>query len=169
MDHLFGNEFLNLTSIAEVVDRGTLRIVNLESASGEVELPVNSQDSISHTPLLQQSLVETAASSPAIASPTSRAAWPTIFQIPLFNYDTELKLQQAHLSFSKDGTLLTVIDPKMKSDILNGLLQEVLKYGVYISDKQREQVVKSLIEKHPCLRERGSETGFSAWKTSLPL
>lgn len=91
--------------------------MNLESATG-----ASDQALIPHSPLLYQSSVDTAASSPSTASPTSCAAWPAIFRIPCFNYDTELKLQQADLAFSKHGTLLTVIEPK--SDILNGLLQK---------------------------------------------
>ncbi|KAL2099407.1 hypothetical protein ACEWY4_005887 [Coilia grayii] len=163
MDTLFGNDFLNLTCITEIENRCTLRIVCLESTS-EGGLSESDQDSVSRSPLLHQS-PEAAHSSPV--SPMSCVPWPAIFHIPSFSYDTDLKLQQADLAFTKNGTLLTDIDPKMKSDILSGLLQEVLKYGVYISGKQREQVVRSLIEKHPCLRERGSDCGFSAWKTSL--
>lgn len=63
-------------------------------------------------------------------------------------------------------TLLTP-DLKLKSNILEGLVQEIVKYKVYVTDKEFNRVGKALISKHPCLTERGSVTGYAGWKGSL--
>lgn len=35
MDSLFGNEFMNLTSIDELQDRGTVKVIRIESSSSD--------------------------------------------------------------------------------------------------------------------------------------
>lgn len=70
------------------------------------------------------------------------------------------------MAYIKNGTTL-IPDPKMKSAILDSLVQEIVQYKVYVRDKEMEQVAQSLIQKHPCLTEKGSCTGFGGWKTSL--
>ena len=97
---------------------------------------------------------------------SSRSSWPAVFQVPRFSYDAELKLTQAAVAYLKDGTLFSP-DPKLKSDVLDGLLQEIVKYKIYITGKQADQVAQSLIKRHPCLAERGSDTGYGGWKTSI--
>ncbi|CAL8334529.1 unnamed protein product [Arctogadus glacialis] len=99
-------------------------------------------------------------------STSSRSSWPAVFHLPKFSYDAELKLQQANLAYVKNGTVL-IPDPKLKSSILEGLVQEIVKYKVYVSDKEMDQVAQSLIKKHPCLTEKGSSTGCGGWKTSV--
>ncbi|XP_024660866.2 uncharacterized protein LOC112435975 [Maylandia zebra] len=42
-----------------------------------------------------------------------------------------------------------------------------MKYKAYPSDSNLSDVCQALVVKHPCLKEKGSETGFSAWKISL--
>ena len=99
-------------------------------------------------------------------SASSWSSWPAVFHVPKFSYDAELKLQQAGLVYIQNGTVL-IPDPKLKSAILDGLVQEIVQYKVYVSDKEMEQVAQSLIKKHPCLTEKGSSTGYGGWKTSL--
>ena len=53
--------------------------------------------------------------------------------MPKFTYDAELKLQQANAAFQADGTLLNP-HHKLKSSILDGLAEEIVKYKVYLSD-----------------------------------
>lgn len=45
----------------------------------------------------------------------------------------ELKLQQANTAFKANGILLGP-DPKLKSSILDGLAEEIVKYKVYPTD-----------------------------------
>lgn len=62
---------------------------------------------------------------------------------------------------------LLVPDSKLKSDILEGLIQEIVKHKVYVKDREFDQVAEALVIRHPCLQEKGSSTGYGGWKTSL--
>ena len=63
--------------------------------------------------------------------------------------------------------MLFTPDPKLKSNILEGLVQEIVWNKVYFTDKEFKTVGEALISKHPCLTEKGSLTGYTGWKTSL--
>ncbi|XP_062868186.1 uncharacterized protein LOC134330846 [Trichomycterus rosablanca] len=78
----------------------------------------------------------------------------------------ELKLHQGNAAYKENGTLL-IPDPKLKSNILDGLVQEIVTFKVYVTDKEFNTVGEALISKHPCLTEKGSLTGFAGWKASL--
>ncbi|XP_038573015.1 uncharacterized protein LOC119901501, partial [Micropterus salmoides] len=177
MDSLFGNEFLNLTSISEVEDKGTLRVIDMAMPP---TLPYNNEmgspvlipqafnplsSSVSDSSSLSAESVDTDVLSSS-ESTSSRSSWPAVFHVPKFSYDAELKLQQASLAYIRNGTVL-IPDPKLKSAILDGLVQEIVQYKVYVSDKEMEQVAQSLIKTHPCLTEKGSCSGCGGWKTSL--
>lgn len=99
-------------------------------------------------------------------STSSRSSWPDRFIVPRFAFDAELKLEQANLAFGEKGTLL-IPDPKLKSDILEGLIQEVVHHKVYLTNREFDQAAEALIMRHPCLKEKGSVTGYGGWKTSL--
>lgn len=81
------------------------------------------------------------------------------FNVPHFSYDAELKLEQADAAFREKGTLL-IPDPKLKSDIPEGLIQAIVQHKVYVTDREFDQVAEALIKRHPCLQERGSATGY---------
>uniref|UniRef100_A0A0F8AMZ6 Sterile alpha motif domain-containing protein 3 n=1 Tax=Larimichthys crocea TaxID=215358 RepID=A0A0F8AMZ6_LARCR len=100
-------------------------------------------------------------SSPESTSSRS-SAWPVVFQVPRFSYDTELQLDRANAT----GTLLNP-DTKLKSAILNGLAETIIQYKMYLSDSEFENVAEALILKHPCLKEPGSISGYGGWKASL--
>lgn len=55
---------------------------------------------------------------------------------------------------------------KIKSHVLEGLASEIVKYKVYLSSSEFDDVAQSLI-KYSCLKEQGSVTGFYGWKISL--
>lgn len=171
VDSLFGNEFMNLTSVSEVEDRGTLRVIDLSTPTMQHEsstvLPLHTSSpcSASDSSSLSSELVDTDILSSS-ESTSSRSSWPAVFHVPKFSYDAELKLQQAGLVYIQNGTVL-IPDPKLKSAILDGLVQEIVQYKVYVSDKEMEQVAQSLIKKHQRLSEKGSSTGYGGWKMSL--
>uniref|UniRef100_A0A8C7XNI8 Uncharacterized protein n=1 Tax=Oryzias sinensis TaxID=183150 RepID=A0A8C7XNI8_9TELE len=165
MDSLFGNEFLNLTSVSEVEDKGTLKVIDMSKPT-----TMHSEESSVSNPLQGSSTPSTNHSFPSSGSvdtdilsssesSSSRSSWPAFFHVPKFSYDAELKLQQAGFTYVQSGTVL-IPDPKLKSAILDGLVQEIVQYKVYVSDKEMDQVAHSLIQKHPCLTERGSSTGY---------
>ena len=72
-------------------------------------------------------------------SPSSRSSWPSIFLVPQFSYDAELKLKQGNAVYRGKGTLLFP-DPKRKSNILEGLVQEIVRYKLYVTDKDLNTV-----------------------------
>lgn len=175
MDSLFGNEFLNLTSMAEVEDKGTLRIIDIcrpttsqyegSSTVGQDPRFLSPSSAHSESSSLSGATVDTDILSSS-ESTSSKSMWPAVFQVPKFSYDAEIKLHRANLAHQTDGTVL-LPDPKLKSTILEGLLQEIVQYKVYVSDNEMEQVARSLIQKHPCLIEKASPNGCAGWKTSL--
>ncbi|XP_016341109.1 sterile alpha motif domain-containing protein 3-like [Sinocyclocheilus anshuiensis] len=94
-----------------------------------------------------------------------RKPWPKEFIIPHFSVETEMVLERANELYRKDGTVLTT--PKVKSDILEKLAQSIYTYSAYPSTLQILSVAEALIKAHPCLKDRGSFSGFYAWQTSI--
>ncbi|KAL7833849.1 hypothetical protein AOLI_G00288090 [Acnodon oligacanthus] len=84
----------------------------------------------------------------------------------LLSDNEQLKLDQGNAAYREKGTLLTP-DPKLKSRILEGLEQEIVRFKVYVTDKEFNAVGEALISKHPCLTKKGSLTGYAGWKASL--
>lgn len=93
-------------------------------------------------------------------------AWPSVFPIATFSFQINVQLTKAAQEFQTNGILLTPT-PKLKSGITEGLVEEIIKYKVYPSNSECDDVCRALITKHPCLKERGSSTGFDGWKASL--
>ncbi|XP_051258074.1 uncharacterized protein LOC127364511 [Dicentrarchus labrax] len=171
MDALFGNDFMNLTSMDEVQDRGTIRVIAMTDSSTPQcanILPTSAaHHSLNESSSLSSGCVDTdILSSPESESSGSRSSWPSIFRVPQFSYDAELKLAQGNAAYREKGTLF-IPDPKLKSNILEGLVQEIVKYKLYVSDKDFNTVGEALISKHPCLTEKGSLSGYAGWKCSL--
>ncbi|KAI9535055.1 hypothetical protein NQZ68_007143 [Dissostichus eleginoides] len=106
MDELSGNIFQDLTSMDEIQDRATVKVLSLRP------------------------------------------------------------LEQANQVYREEGTRL-IPDPKLRSDILQGLNQEIVQYKVYFADMDAEKIAQALIQKHPCLTEVASETGYSGWVRSI--
>ncbi|KAL7868433.1 hypothetical protein SRHO_G00098170 [Serrasalmus rhombeus] len=162
---------MNLTSMDEVQHKGTIRVIPLTDASaphcGNIPSTSAAALSIDESSSLSSGCVDTdILSSPESESSSSRSFWPSIFCVPKFCYDAELKLDQGNAACREKGTLLTP-DPKLKSNILEGLVQEIVQFKVYVTDKEFNAVGEALISKHPCLTEKGSLTGYAGWKASL--
>lgn len=148
MDTLFDNEFVNLTSMEEIQDRATVKVMYTscrpQDADEDQDVnsfsspPTNAPDDISS---------HSGDSTVILSSPestSSRSSWPDMFCVPRFTYDAELKLEKAHGAFKENGTLL-IPDPKLKSVILEGLIQEVVKHAVYLTDSRFDQVAEALV------------------------
>ncbi|XP_070402493.1 uncharacterized protein [Nothobranchius furzeri] len=166
MDVLFGNEFVNLTSMEEIENKTTIKVVYTSCQPQD-----QAEDSFSFpsTSAPDYTLSSSGDSTVILSSPesmSSRSSWPDLFCVPRFTYDAEVKLGKAHVAFRENGMLL-IPDPKLKSDILEGLIQEIVKHTVYLTDEKFDQVAEALILKHPCLKERGSPSGYAGWKMSL--
>ncbi|XP_056295664.1 uncharacterized protein LOC130209821 isoform X2 [Pseudoliparis swirei] len=163
----FDNEFVNLTEISEIKDKSTVKVIYSTDES----------DTTTHQPVeqwLNDSSLSTASDTDILSSTESTSSgsslrsqpWPQHFQIPLFNYEVQIQLERANQAFLNSGTLLSP-SPKLKSDILDGLASEIVKYKVYPSNSEFDDVAQALITKYPCLKEQGSVTGFYGWKISL--
>ncbi|KAL6462559.1 hypothetical protein MHYP_G00289810 [Metynnis hypsauchen] len=129
----------------------------------------------SHTPSSISSLDTANISSPSSSHSASSAIrtymrniskWPTPFQIPSFSYDVELKLRKGNDIFEKTGTGLSVTRD-MKMEILDKLAQEIFALKAYPEKYEIESVASELVNKHPCLKEPGSGTGYDGWATSI--
>uniref|UniRef100_A0A672ICZ9 PB1 domain-containing protein n=1 Tax=Salarias fasciatus TaxID=181472 RepID=A0A672ICZ9_SALFA len=158
MDAEFGNEFTNLVSMSDVQDKGTIKVIFISDPLGQ------SNDSSSSLSSCCSFDTDILSSSESTSSRSS--AWPVVFPVPKFSYDTELQLDRANAAFKATGTLLNP-DARLKSSILNGLAETIIKYKVYLSDSEFEDVAEALILKHPCLKEPGSVSGYGGWKASL--
>ncbi|XP_049341258.1 uncharacterized protein LOC111194762 isoform X2 [Astyanax mexicanus] len=188
----FDHEFMNLTSPSDIQDKATVKVVFSPSThvtlyqdgsppppyfgashSTNISPAPSPSPSSSDTVILSTPPSTSGASSESSLESSSESAsslkssqWPSVFDVPRFSYDSELKLQHANTAFKEDGTFLSP-DPKLKSSILDGLAEEIVKYKLYPTDSDFEEVAKALIKKHPCLKEQGSVTGCSGWKVSL--
>lgn len=151
MDSDFGNEFVNLNQMCDIQDKSTVKIIYL---SDTLDL---SQSSLN----LSGEAASLSSSDTLILSSDSMN-----LQIPKFSYDVEMQLQSANQDFVSNGVLLTP-GHKLKSDILDSLAQEIIKFKAYPSNMEIESVAEALIKAHPCLKEQGSFSGFYGWKISL--
>ncbi|KAI4813209.1 hypothetical protein KUCAC02_024552, partial [Chaenocephalus aceratus] len=101
IDSLFGNEFLNLTSMTEVVDKGTLRvcdvsrptaILNDHERSAVAVLNPQMSYALNDSSSLSSGYVDTDVQS--IESTSTRSSWPAVFHVPKFSYDVELNFSR---------------------------------------------------------------------------
>ncbi|KAL3989163.1 hypothetical protein ACER0C_013481 [Sarotherodon galilaeus] len=169
----FGNEFVNLTAISEINDKATLKVVYLDSVqlqSFTEDEGVTCQPVRSPTHSFSSSSADTDNTRPVSSSgssPSTRlSVWPSVFTVPRFSYEAELQLEKANAEFIAGGTHLTP-SPKLKSHLLERLAEEIIKFKVYPTDNDLNEVAEALVKQHPCLREQGSFNGCYGWKISL--
>lgn len=172
------DQFLNLTSTSDLKNMDKIKVIRtsapvLSTDSPErsaslcnLSSPSSSRNSNYDTDIMSSPESMSSSASTSVNSTLRSEAWPLDFRIPEFNFDVELQLKKGNQEFQANGTLLN-LKPKLKSDILESLSSEIIKYKAYPSDSNLHDVCQALIVKHPCLKDKGSETGFSAWKISL--
>uniref|UniRef100_A0A8C2FFN5 Uncharacterized protein n=1 Tax=Cyprinus carpio TaxID=7962 RepID=A0A8C2FFN5_CYPCA len=183
----FGNEFMNLLSISDIQDRSTLKVVYLpcEATTSAISSAPSTKDNCSTIPVTPSNVscssssqepsdsasVDSCSSNDTVilSSPDSRSCtWPKDFVVPRFSYCAEMQLQKGNDEFNASGTLLS-LTPKLRSDILEGIAEEIIKYTAYPKDNQFEKVAEALIQTHPCLREKGTRTGCCGWKHYIKI
>ena len=149
----FNNALVNLTDIADLPDKPTLKVITL------VPTPTPSTASRDDTEILSFS-------SPGSQSSLTRSPWPDTFEIPYFPVDIEYRLRQGNLLYMRDKTYLQV--PRdMKHEILEKLAETIYSFKAYPCDEEFNDVATALIQRHPCLTEPGSSNGCTGWKNSL--
>lgn len=170
MDNDF-DQFMNLTSTADIQDKGTVKVIIPSEQSTQVP---------SHTPYTPfQGMDDSSADTDILSSSGSTSStstsssslrcqgWPRSFPIPLFCHEVEMQLSNANQILLAEGKQLNP-SSKVRSDILQALASEIMKYTAgYPTSAQLDDVAEALIIKHPCLKEQGSVTGYYCWKISL--
>ncbi len=99
------------------------------------------------------------------SSQERKTQWPKEFEIPYFTVDVEYRLRQGNLAYLKDSTYLK-LTKELKHDILEKLAENMFSFKAYPTNDDYAQVAAALVNKHPCLLESGSSTGWG-WKNSL--
>ncbi len=167
------NEFMNLTSVSDLADKDTVRVVFFTSSSSSSSHTPDEFSSLAHWNSSEscdadneKSSAETSDADIFSSTSVRSSLWPTPFILPRFPYDVQLKLDQGNSVFRTNGKVL-IPDPKLKSGILDALAEEIINYKAYPSDSEFSDVAEALVAKHPCLKEQGSASGYSGWKISL--
>lgn len=147
----FDNEFVNLSSTSDLQDKSTVKVIYLTNESDISPHPDAAP--------LSQGLDDVACVSPSpswadteiLSSPASTSSsslrskpWPQTFQIPQFSYEVEVQLERANSAYCSSGTLLTP-GFKLKSDILEALVSEIMKYKVYPTSAEFDTVAEALV------------------------
>ncbi|MED6268675.1 hypothetical protein CHARACLAT_024746 [Characodon lateralis] len=121
MDADFGNEFTNLTSISEIEDKSTIKLIFDSGLSSDTPPPPYSAPSTSRSGD-DSSLSSGSVDTDILSSPDSVASrssgWPVVFVVPRFPYDCELQLEKASAACKATGTLLDP-DIRLKTAILD--------------------------------------------------
>ncbi len=170
-------QWFSLTSMDDIKDRDSLKVIRTSLIDSDLDDSFvgigDILDSAGQLGKASASLASTASVDTSIfesdieSSPENlrKSKWPEVFPIPSFSYQTERLLAKGNKDFNKDGTLLPTAG--IKKDILEKLAEKIYGYKAYPSNVEIEAVAKALIEKHPCLKEPGSLTGFYGWKQSM--
>ncbi|XP_042599713.1 uncharacterized protein LOC109062712 isoform X2 [Cyprinus carpio] len=154
-DQDFGNALCNLTDISELQDRATLKIIPI------IELEALNQEEV-----LDDSASTADTEILSTSSQERKTQWPKEFEIPFFTVDVEYRLRQGNLAYLKDSTYLK-LTKELKHDILEKLAETMFSFKAYPTNDDYAQVAAALVNKHPCLLESGSSTGWGGWKNSL--
>jgi len=173
LDKDFGDVFVNLMDTGELQSLGTLKIIPLpdeDSFTAQTNdlTQMTNDDALSSVDSgdTDDTIILSPPGSETVS--TRNQQWPKEFNIPRFSYDTELQLERGNSLFKANGTRLTVT-PKMKSDILEKVCDEIYKYKSYPSSLNFCEVSEALVKKHPCLAEKGSFNGCYGWTQRLKM
>lgn len=166
----FNNQFFTWTSIEEVHDKVTMKLVMTEPVVLTLS-PVDLSDI--ESPVPQSSDASSSGSqntillSPEDESGTSFRSkpWPSKFEIPPFSYDVDLVLEAGNKDYEKEGILLN--NPRGTSSILEKLSETIFSFTAYPTGVQILAVAEALVEKYPCLKEPGSLNGLYGWQQRI--
>lgn len=175
------DEFFSLISTSELKDKDTIKVVQTEPviinlttidslecagpSATDAQVPSDDCSLASSAPSAFGSSDDTVLLSFPDSHGQRSKPWPSPFEIPEFAYDTELVLKSANDAYKNDGTALN--NPSVKSDILEKLAEKIFQFCAYPTSQQISSVAEALIQKHPCLKEPGSFSGFYGWQTRL--
>ncbi|KAK7916163.1 hypothetical protein WMY93_011924 [Mugilogobius chulae] len=165
MDDDFGHEFFNLNSTNDLKDMGTIKVVQINVMPLTIvvtdEAPATVQQELDESSSVASNDTVPLSSPESVTSRTEQ--WPRKFSIRQFSFETEVQLERGNEEYRMNKKMLT-LRTKAKSDILNGVIEDIYKYTAYPTDTHFCEVAEALIQKHPCLKEPGSYNGAYGWK-----
>lgn len=180
-DREMDDQFMNLLSTSELEDKATVKVVYIPSettstnpltrdASPTIQRTLSDASTTILSPSHESGDSDSYSSNDTIlSSPETRScSWPKVFVVPRFSYCAEMMLHTGNDEFNAHRTLLS-LTPKARSDILDGLAEEIIKYTAYPKDQHLEEVARALIQSHPCLLEKGTRSGYCGWKHYLKV
>ncbi|KAA0716600.1 hypothetical protein E1301_Tti019192 [Triplophysa tibetana] len=154
-------------------DKATLEVLISppDTVSDSSLLPLSQSPS---TSTLASSVVLPVSQSPSISTLVSSSfsqlkqsrlhPWPTVFTIPTFSYNVELRLKHGNEAYIKDGTLLK-ISCDMQTEILDKLAEAMFAYKAKPNKEEIKSVAIALLEKQPCQKEGDPQLGGKDQKT----
>ncbi|CAI5678291.1 unnamed protein product [Oreochromis niloticus] len=148
----FDNALCNLVKIKDLPAIASVKVVRLVELD---RISTSTDDTILQTD-----------STDTIDSPERISRWPEVFIVPPFSYEVEHILREGNAAFDKDGKVITLTRDQ-KHNILETMGEEIYKLKAYPSTAQIGKAAEALVRKHPCLKERNSDTGWEGWKNSL--
>ena len=165
------DQFMNLLSTSELEDKGTLKVVyiltdttrstplqEMLAAQSQVLLPMPVQQA-SQEPCDLDTIILS-------SSPETRScSWPKTFVMPRFSSCAEIMFQTGNDEFKAHRTCLSPT-PKVRSDIVEDLAEEIIKYTAYPRDKQLEEVATALTV--TSMFTGKSNTNWILWVEALP-
>lgn len=146
----FDNQLVNLSSIDEIPNMGTAKLVTI----------------VEHDMSSLSSWASDSGESSSCQTPQRSSAWPKAFPVPTFSHDIEFLLSDANTAKQQHGKRLTLTKDQ-KSKILDGMACAMYQFKTYPNGREIFQAAEALVHKHPCLEETGSENGWDGWKDSL--
>uniref|UniRef100_A0A3P9BV25 PB1 domain-containing protein n=1 Tax=Maylandia zebra TaxID=106582 RepID=A0A3P9BV25_9CICH len=148
----FDNALCNLVKIEDLPAIASVKVVRLVELD---RISTSTDDTILQTD-----------STDTIDSPERISRWPEVFIVPPFSYEVEHVLREGNAAFDKNGKVITLTRDQ-KHNILETMGEEIYKLKAYPSTTQIGKAAEALVRKHPCLKERNSDTGWEGWKNSL--
>lgn len=141
----FDNALCNLVKIEDLPAIASVKVVRLVELD---RISTSTDDTILQTD-----------STDTIDSPERISRWPEVFIVPPFSYEVEHVLREGNAAFDKDGKVITLTRDQ-KHNILETMGEEIYKLKAYPSTTQIGKAAEALVRKHPCLKERNSDTGW---------
>ncbi|XP_029915206.1 uncharacterized protein LOC115364767 isoform X2 [Myripristis murdjan] len=176
MDTGFNDQFFTLESTDWIKDKDTIKLVKKEPPPVfDLTFENLNEAAASFPPEPQETSSQDDSSSACSSASTiilqnspgyRDQPWPTDFVIPTFSDHVEGYLQDGNKAYERDGSLL--LDPSLKSGVLDKLAEKIVHYTPYPSGLQIEAAAEALVTKYPCLREPGtSPSGMYGWTQRL--
>ncbi|XP_065119721.1 uncharacterized protein [Paramisgurnus dabryanus] len=141
----FDGQLCSLLDIEELPQKAVLKVVRSESVAS------SSDDTV----ILPHEVI-----------PERTEKWPDVFTVPTFSFEVELVLADGNAAYETTRKTCRLTRGQ-KHNILETLAAKMHSFKAYPKDKEVSMVAEALVNKHPCLREPGSQTGWYGWKNSL--